>query len=118
MGYFLSGGDNINIDIDAPGSDNYREPTPVRREVEPTQYEDSGFLLRGIDRYQREISPRLHERVRESIGRTRICRYEPSCSEYARGAIGTHGSLKGSAMAAFRLLRCNPLSKGGYDPVS
>jgi hypothetical protein len=45
------------------------------------------------------------------------CRYEPSCSHYAEEAIKTHGILRGSVMAAWRVLRCNPWSHGGYDPV-
>lgn len=46
------------------------------------------------------------------------CRYYPTCSEYARQAILIHGPLKGTFMAFWRLLRCNPFSAGGYDPVA
>jgi hypothetical protein len=46
-----------------------------------------------------------------------VCRYAPSCSSYAVGAIDAHGLVRGSALAAWRLLRCNPWSPGGYDPV-
>ena len=45
------------------------------------------------------------------------CRFTPTCSAYALEAINTHGALKGSALAAWRILRCNPFCKGGYDPV-
>lgn len=45
------------------------------------------------------------------------CRYEPSCSHYAIGALKTHGALRGTALAARRVLRCNPWTPGGYDPV-
>lgn len=45
------------------------------------------------------------------------CRYYPSCSTYAVGALRVHGPLRGSAMAAWRLLRCNPWSPGGIDHV-
>jgi uncharacterized protein len=58
--------------------------------------------------YQRAISPALGNR----------CRYYPSCSEYAVQAIGRYGILRGSVLAAWRLLRCNPFSHGGYDPVT
>ncbi|MBQ6847982.1 MAG: membrane protein insertion efficiency factor YidD [Clostridia bacterium] len=45
------------------------------------------------------------------------CRFDPTCSEYAIEAIRIHGSLKGTALALWRILRCNPFGKGGYDPV-
>jgi len=45
------------------------------------------------------------------------CRFYPSCSGYALEAIQKHGAFKGSLMAFWRILRCNPLCKGGYDPV-
>lgn len=45
------------------------------------------------------------------------CRFHPSCSEYALGAIRSHGALKGTALAAWRVLRCSPLTAGGIDPV-
>ena len=44
------------------------------------------------------------------------CRFYPSCSHYAEDAIRSHGAIKGSARAAWRLLRCNPFGKGGIDP--
>lgn len=46
------------------------------------------------------------------------CKFQPTCSNYAIEAIEVHGSLKGTALAFWRILRCNPFSKGGYDPVS
>ena len=45
------------------------------------------------------------------------CRYYPSCSQYTYEAIARYGLLKGGAMGAWRLLRCNPFSKGGFDYV-
>jgi putative membrane protein insertion efficiency factor len=45
------------------------------------------------------------------------CRFYPSCSAYAREAISTHGALRGSQLAAGRVLRCHPFNPGGYDPV-
>ena len=45
------------------------------------------------------------------------CRYVPTCSEYAMEAVERHGALRGSLMALFRLMRCHPFAKGGYDPV-
>ena len=57
--------------------------------------------------YQRLLSPLFGER----------CRYYPSCSEYAVQAIQRFGILRGLVLAGWRLLRCNPLSHGGLDPV-
>jgi putative membrane protein insertion efficiency factor len=45
------------------------------------------------------------------------CRFVPSCSEYAVEAVARHGIAWGAALAIWRLLRCNPLTRGGYDPV-
>jgi putative membrane protein insertion efficiency factor len=45
------------------------------------------------------------------------CRFVPTCSEYAMGAIERYGALHGSGMALRRLLRCHPFHPGGYDPV-
>lgn len=45
------------------------------------------------------------------------CRFTPTCSEYAIEAIKVHGSFKGTFLAIYRVLRCNPLCRGGYDPV-
>ena len=45
------------------------------------------------------------------------CRYVPTCSEYAMEAVERYGAVRGLAMAAWRLLRCHPLAKGGLDPV-
>ena len=47
----------------------------------------------------------------------RVCKYEPTCSHYAEQAIRAHGPLRGTLMAGWRVLRCNPWSRGGYDPV-
>jgi len=46
-----------------------------------------------------------------------VCRYHPSCSAYALEAVTVHGSIKGSWLAMHRVARCNPWSRGGYDPV-
>jgi len=46
-----------------------------------------------------------------------VCRFFPSCSEYAEVALRRHGPLKGTWMALCRILRCHPFSTGGYDPV-
>ena len=67
----------------------------------------SRALTAPIRVYQRLISPALPRR----------CKYEPTCSAYASEAIRTYGPLRGVVLAVWRLLRCNPFSHGGYDPV-
>lgn len=47
----------------------------------------------------------------------KVCIHSPSCSQYTYEAIDKHGLVKGSVMGFFRILRCNPMNKGGYDPV-
>ena len=65
------------------------------------------FLLSGIRMYQKYISPLSGPH----------CKYTPTCSEYALQAVKKYGAVKGSLLAAWRILRCNPFAKGGYDPV-
>ncbi len=45
------------------------------------------------------------------------CRFEPSCSDYTYEAVEKYGALRGGIKGLYRVLRCNPFSKGGYDPV-
>ncbi len=66
-----------------------------------------GAFIAAIRLYQRFISPAL----------PRTCRYHPTCSQYAVDAVRGYGVGRGSVLAAWRLLRCNPFSYGGYDPV-
>lgn len=65
------------------------------------------LLLWLIAAYKRHLSPHLPP----------ACRFEPTCSVYAATAIQRYGAWKGGRMALWRLLRCNPFCKGGYDPV-
>jgi uncharacterized protein len=66
------------------------------------------LVVAPIAVYRRMISPALPRR----------CKYEPTCSAYAGQAIREYGILRGLVLAGWRLLRCNPFSHGGYDPVS
>jgi len=66
------------------------------------------IVVAPIRAYQRVISPAL----------PRSCKYEPTCSHYAAEAVRTEGVLRGLVLAGWRILRCNPWSHGGYDPVS
>ncbi|MDR1011317.1 MAG: membrane protein insertion efficiency factor YidD [Opitutaceae bacterium] len=63
--------------------------------------------------YQRVLSPVLHAAAGPACG----CRFHPTCSQYAAGALRAHGLFRGLALALWRLLRCTPLSAGGFDPV-
>lgn len=65
------------------------------------------ILIGSIKTYQKYISPYKSTK----------CPYFPSCSCYGLQAVEKHGAIKGSALTAWRILRCNPFSKGGYDPV-
>ena len=66
------------------------------------------ILLACIRFYRRFLSPL---KIRPT------CIYTPTCSEYAAQAIDKYGSIKGTYLAAKRLLRCHPFARGGYDPV-
>lgn len=65
------------------------------------------LCIRLIEFYQKRISPFLGHR----------CKYYPTCSEYTKQAIEKYGVLKGIFKGFLRILRCNPFSKGGYDPL-
>ena len=65
------------------------------------------FLVFLVSFYQRAISPLLPS----------TCRFYPSCSAYSIEALREHGALRGTWMTLRRILRCHPLSAGGYDPV-
>lgn len=67
-----------------------------------------GLLLAPVRLYQRFVSPALPRR----------CKYHPTCSAYAVDAVRRFGVMRGLVLAGWRLLRCNPLSHGGYDPVA
>ena len=65
------------------------------------------ILIAMIRFYQKFLSPLKHTR----------CPYTPTCSQYGLEAIQKYGAVKGSLMACWMILRCNPFSKGGYYPV-
>ncbi|KAA6457185.1 membrane protein insertion efficiency factor YidD [Acidobacteria bacterium AB60] len=69
------------------------------------------LLLGFLAFYKRWLSPAVH-----TLG-VGGCKFQPTCSEYAVTAIAWHGPLRGSVLAAGRLLRCHPLSRGGLDQV-
>ena len=65
------------------------------------------LLLWLIRFYRRNLSP-LHPGC---------CRFTPTCSQYSLEAVEKYGAIRGGGLALWRILRCNPLCKGGYDPV-
>ncbi|MCI8513326.1 MAG: membrane protein insertion efficiency factor YidD [Lachnospiraceae bacterium] len=66
------------------------------------------ILIAGVKFYQKYLSGmKIYSH----------CRYTPTCSQYALEALEKYGAWRGSLLAAWRILRCNPFSKGGYDPV-
>jgi putative membrane protein insertion efficiency factor len=65
------------------------------------------LLIATIKTYKYAVSPMLPS----------SCRFTPTCSEYAVDAIGKYGPLKGTSLAARRILKCNPFHEGGFDPV-
>ncbi|MBC7795744.1 MAG: membrane protein insertion efficiency factor YidD [Pyrinomonadaceae bacterium] len=64
-------------------------------------------LLKLLKFYKLAISPYL----------PRACRFEPTCSVYAMQAIQKHGAFRGLTLAVWRILRCQPFCRGGYDPI-
>ena len=68
----------------------------------------SSAMLKSVNFYRKAISP---------YKGGPCCRYVPTCSQYAKTAIERYGAIQGARLAAWRLLRCNPWSRGGYDPV-
>ena len=67
----------------------------------------SKILIKLIELYRKNISPR----------KIPCCRFTPTCSAYAIEAIQKRGAFVGTLLSIWRILRCNPLCKGGYDPV-
>ena len=65
------------------------------------------LVLRAIRTYQRWVSPVLPP----------ACRFYPTCSAYGYEAIAKYGIIRGGRLAVWRVLRCNPFGRGGYDPV-
>jgi len=72
------------------------------------RYDPLRWALIGLLRlYRLAISPLYGQ----------VCRYHPTCSAYALEAVTNHGSIRGTWLAARRVLRCHPWAAGGYDPV-
>jgi putative membrane protein insertion efficiency factor len=93
---------NLHLDNNYPSEPRLRD-LPLRLENLPR------FPLLALIRlYQKVVSPALPPDT---------CRFYPSCSHYGYQAIYKYGAVKGSVMATWRVLRCNPFNPGGFDPV-
>jgi putative membrane protein insertion efficiency factor len=77
----------------------------------PAEQLSAKAAIASIDVYRATLSPAL---AKSGLAR---CKYEPTCSVYAREAIRRYGSPRGFTLAAARLLRCHPWARGGFDPV-
>jgi putative membrane protein insertion efficiency factor len=96
--------DEMNIQTE---TQTYKEPS--LREIPLTLSNLPRLPLLGLIRlYQRLISPALPDGT---------CRFTPTCSHYSYQAIAKHGAIKGLGLSIWRVLRCQPFSRGGYDPV-
>ena len=84
----------------------------------PPSHPAAGPEARGVSIFQKALCGliRLYQKF-ISPGLGRNCRFSPSCSQYGIEAIRTHGCVKGLLLTAWRIARCNPLGRWGYDPV-
>lgn len=91
---------------ETPAPETHTDPV-WHPDFRPTHWPQT-FLLALIRLYQLTLSRLLPPNT---------CRFYPSCSHYGFQAIQKHGAIKGSILAVWRVLRCNPFNPGGYDPV-
>ena len=91
----------------AAGRAGEARPTVDAAQVGRAARTARALVIAPVIAYRKLISPALPRR----------CKYEPTCSQYAVDAVRRFGILRGLVLAAWRLLRCNPFSYGGYDPV-
>lgn len=91
-----------------PESCHDRTDTPEAKPGVPAR-----LGMAGVRFYQKFLSKPLHLAMGPGSG----CRFVPSCSAYTMEAIRTHGLCKGSLLGLWRILRCSPLCRGGFDPV-
>lgn len=93
----------------------YEEDQTVRK-VEP-RLRDLPFSIWNIPRFILLTLIRVYQLVISPALPPDTCRFYPSCSHYGYQAIYKYGAIKGTMMAVWRVLRCNPFNPGGYDPV-
>jgi putative membrane protein insertion efficiency factor len=78
---------------------------------------DLPLRIRNVPRFVLLVPIRLYQLTISRTLPPNTCRFYPSCSHYGYQAIYKHGAIKGSRLAIWRVLRCNPFNPGGYDPV-
>jgi len=83
----------------------------------PLTLRDVPFTLRNLPRLVPLVLIRAYQTTISRALPSGVCRFYPTCSHYAFEAIAKYGLIKGGLMATWRILRCQPFSKGGYDPV-
>jgi putative membrane protein insertion efficiency factor len=85
--------------------------------VQDPPLRDLPLYIQNIPRYILLALIRLYQATFSRAMPANTCRFYPTCSHYGYQAVYKYGVLKGGLMAAWRVLRCNPFNRGGYDPV-
>lgn len=87
------------------------------RHLDEPDLREIPFTLANLPRLPALAVIRIYQATLSRSLPSGTCRFSPTCSHYSYQAIAKYGLLKGSALSAWRILRCQPFSKGGYDPV-
>jgi len=95
---------------------NHEIPDEIENQIEP-RLRDLPVTLRNLPRISLLALIRLYQMTFARSLPANTCRFYPTCSHYGYQAIYKYGAIKGSVMAAWRVLRCNPFNRGGFDPV-
>jgi len=94
-----------------------QEHHPEHENPNEPRFRDLPFELKYLPRWPALAIIRLYQKTLSRTLPPDTCRFYPSCSRYGYSAIYKYGLLKGGLMAAWRVLRCNPFNRGGFDPV-
>ena len=106
----------MDVDTHLPISEAEMDFPPETVEHEP-RLRDLQFNLVTLPRWILLGLIRLYQAIVSPALPPNTCRFYPSCSHYGYQAIYKHGAIKGGLMAGWRVLRCNPINPGGFDPV-
>lgn len=107
----------MSVDIHSdPNTDLHNDPRIDQSQPEP-RLRDLPRKLTNLPRIPLLALIRLYQMTLSRALPPDTCRFYPTCSHYGYQAIYKYGALKGSVMAAWRVIRCNPFNPGGYDPV-